>query len=397
MRLFPVLHVLALTAATSVASPVSLSARDESAPAPAAAAASKSESAVAPRYAILDNDWSGSASFTPLLMALKGGFEVLGVISDTANTWSRQCAYHAQAVLEVGGLQDCISVYEGATWPLLNTPERFRLWEQLHGKLPWEGVFAPYNKTLEEAGNDPTSGADPMRVVKAAIKEGFPRGTPVSSISAAQFMVDEVRKRPGQVSIYSAGALTNVALAVRLDPAFASLAKELVIMGGYVDLNMLEVTGSVLLADLQSDINLMVDPEASKIALNADFPELVVAGNVANQVMSTQAFLDEVRGYGTAYADLLADYYGTEFPFWDETAAALMVDRAIALNTTTAYIDVDVAFASPSYGNIHLYQEALKPAGVRNVTYVHQIDGRRLKDMIRDCLKTPPVCPAKAG
>ncbi|KAI5285279.1 hypothetical protein KEM54_000694, partial [Ascosphaera aggregata] len=33
------------------------------------------------RYAILDNDWSGSASFTPILMTLKGGMEVLGVVS----------------------------------------------------------------------------------------------------------------------------------------------------------------------------------------------------------------------------------------------------------------------------------------------------------------------------
>jgi inosine-uridine nucleoside N-ribohydrolase len=36
--------------------------------------------------------------------------------------------------------------------------------------------------------------------------------------------------------------LTNVALAVRLDAQFASLAKELVIMGGYLDVNMLQVS-----------------------------------------------------------------------------------------------------------------------------------------------------------
>ncbi|KAI5280143.1 hypothetical protein KEM54_003842 [Ascosphaera aggregata] len=231
-----------------------------------------------------------------------------------------------------------------------------------------------------------------MRVIKAAIKEGFPVGKPIDSISAAQFMVDSVRRYPGQVSIYSAGALTNVALAVRLDAGFASLAKELVIMGGYVDLNMLEVTGSVMLADLQSDINLMIDPESSKIALNANFPEIIVAGNVANQVMSTQAFLDEVSEYNTIYSRLFAEYYGTTFPFWDETAAALMVDRSIALNTTTAYIDVDVAYSSPNYGNVHLYQKDLKPLGVRNVTYVHEIDGEQLKNMLKESLKNPPHC-----
>jgi inosine-uridine nucleoside N-ribohydrolase len=47
-------------------------------------------------------------------------------------------------------------------------------------------------------------------------------------------MVKMVRKYPGEVSIYAAGAMTNVALAVRMDPTFASNAKELVIMGGYI-------------------------------------------------------------------------------------------------------------------------------------------------------------------
>ncbi|KAJ5193350.1 hypothetical protein N7449_009492 [Penicillium cf. viridicatum] len=34
-------------------------------------------------------------------------------------------------------------------------------------------------------------------------------------------------------------ALTDIALAMRIDPQFASLAKDLVIMGGYVDLHLL--------------------------------------------------------------------------------------------------------------------------------------------------------------
>lgn len=159
---------------------------------------------------------------------------------------------HAVATLEAGNLS-CIPVYPGATWPLINTPERFQAWETIHGKLPWEGAFAPENQTAEAAGNDPSSG-DPNRIVKAAFKEGFPTGKPNNSTSAANFMVEMVHKYPGQVSIYSAGALTNVALAVRMDPEFASLAKQLVIMGGYVDLNMLQATGSMMLADYQSDV-----------------------------------------------------------------------------------------------------------------------------------------------
>jgi inosine-uridine nucleoside N-ribohydrolase len=120
--------------------------------------------------------------------------------------------------------------------------------------------------------------------------------------------------------------MTNVALAVRMDDSFASLAKEFVIMGGYVDDNMYQATGTVNEADINSDINLMIDPEAAKIALTANFPSITIAGNVANQVISTQEFLDDVYEEKNLYSKLM---------FWDETAAALMVDPSLATNTST--------------------------------------------------------------
>ncbi|OOQ89945.1 inosine-uridine preferring nucleoside hydrolase [Penicillium brasilianum] len=345
--------------------------------------------AVAKHYAIMDNDWY-TAGFVPYLIALDGDIDVLALASDTANSWQPQVALHAVATLEAGNLS-CIPVYPGATWPLINTPERFQAWETIHGKLPWEGAFAPENATAEAAGNDPTSG-DPNRIVKAAFKEGFPKGKPNNSTSAANFMVEMVHKYPGRVSIYSAGALTNVALAVRMDPDFASLAKQLVIMGGYVDLNMLEATGSIMLADYQSDINLMIDPEASKIALTADFPNITIAGNVANQVFPTQKFVDEVKTADNAYAQLFAKYYDLSFPFWDETAAALMVDPTIATNQTSVYLDVDTSYGSPNYGNIHVYQKALAPGGIRQVNYVFEVDAKRLTERIKHSLMHPKTC-----
>lgn len=69
-------------------------------------------------------------------------------------------------------------------------------------------------------------------------------------------MVEQVRKYPGEIMIYSGGALTNIALAIRLDPDFASLAKGLVIMGGYLDVTLLTTSGSTLQADLNSDVSL---------------------------------------------------------------------------------------------------------------------------------------------
>lgn len=71
-------------------------------------------------------------------------------------------------------------------------------------------------------------------------------------------MVEQVRKYPGEVMIYSGGALTNIAMAARLDPEFASLAKGLVIMGGYIDVTLLQTSGSTMQADLNSDVSFNV-------------------------------------------------------------------------------------------------------------------------------------------
>ncbi|CAI7659056.1 unnamed protein product [Penicillium pancosmium] len=305
------------------------------------------------RYAILDNDWL-AVGFLPFLLAMKGGMEILGLVSVTGNSWQKQCGLHALANLEIGNLT-CIPVYQGATWPLINTPERFQAWESVHGKLPFQGALGPLNVTAEQQGKNPTSG-DPNRVTPEAFVEGFPKTNFNNSTNAASFMVQMVHDYPHQISIYAAGPLTNIALAVRMDPLFASLAKELVIMGGYVDSNMLQTSGSLEQANINSDINFIIDPEAAKIAVNADFPEIILAGNVANQVQPTQGFLDEVYQFKNSFTRLFHDHYGTRFPFWDETAAALMVDRSIALNKSRgkSYITL---FISKCYEEIELISE----------------------------------------
>lgn len=154
---------------------------------------------------------------------------------------------------------------------MLHTPERFHAWEAIHGDLPWEGAFAPMNRTAEKLGSDPTSG-NPNRIVEAAFKAGVPNTTVADSTNAANFMVQMVRKYPGQVSIYSAGALTNVALAARMDADFASLAKELVIMGGYVDVNMLKATGNHEVANINNDVCTPIPRQCHSLTSSTDKP-----------------------------------------------------------------------------------------------------------------------------
>ena len=206
---------------------------------------------------ILDNDW-GITGYINYLIPLYYGWDILGLVSDTANSWALQCGLHALASLELGNLSSCIPVYRGSDLPLLQNAHTFQTYELLHGVLPWEGVFAKENATFEALGNDPTSG-DPGRIVYEAFEKdyyGFPNVTFAEDTTAAMFMVEQVRKYPGQVVIYSAGAFTNIALAVRMDPDFAKNTAGLYSMGGYIDRMIEMTTGDVLQADLVSDVSL---------------------------------------------------------------------------------------------------------------------------------------------
>ncbi|KAJ4251869.1 hypothetical protein NW762_011166 [Fusarium torreyae] len=334
---------------------------------------------------IIENDWNVN-SYVTFLLAIDAGWDVLGLVGNTANSWSRQASLHALALLEIGNLS-CIPVHKGADHPLLNTPETFQLWEDLHGPLPYQGVFKKYNATDEKKGRDPSS-RDPKRIAPAAFKQGFPNIT-LAGEHAAAWMADKIRKYPGEVLIYSGGSLTNVALAIRLDPEFAKLSRGLVVMGGYVDVMLQQTRGPKLLADINSDINFKVDPEAAKIALTSNFPKISLVGNGANQVFPDQKYIDQVYQHKTPYTELFYREYGTRLPFWDEIAMFVGLYPEYVTNSTSIFVDVDTAWSSPYYGNIMVYQELFK-SRVQNlqlVDYIYEANATALKSSIESAMR----------
>lgn len=94
--------------------------------------------------------------------------------------------------------------------------------------------------TEEAEGSDP-SGLNVTRIVSAAFLEGYPTTTPLAGIDALTFMIEMVHKYPGEVEIYAAGAMTNIALAIKQNATFASNCKGIVIQEGYLDVNLLQV------------------------------------------------------------------------------------------------------------------------------------------------------------
>lgn len=318
---------------------------------------------------IADNDYLGPGgsniqSVIPLLN--NQHVKLLGLTVVAGDDWENAASERIRRFLEISGHRE-IKVYDGAVQPLINTVALTRLREKQFGTLPWKGAWGELGPLASTPVKQP-----PIRTT--------PDGKPTlqsQGIPAALFMIQQVRAHPHQVTIIEAGPMTNLALAIRLDPSFAATAKQLVFMGGYLDLSMMSVSGN---SNNGSDFNLVFDPEAAHITLTAPWVSITSVANVSNEVFMNK---DEVNAIGqkhkTAVTDYLTRYY-TPLSMWDEVTSAIAVDPTLVTKSISAYMDVEIG-KGVAYGHAFVWPDKLAPKGmgVRKVRIIQAIDIARFK------------------
>ena len=98
---------------------------------------------------------------------------------------------------------------------------------------------------------------------------------------AAVHLVERVMAEPGELTIVAIGPLTNVALALAMEPAVAERVREIVVMGG-VFLRPFNRT------DMRGEFNTWVDPDATAMVLGSGAPLRFVGLDVTEQVRLTR-------------------------------------------------------------------------------------------------------------
>ena len=127
--------------------------------------------------------------------------EVLGICVPTGDHWRDLQVRHALRLLEIMGRTE-IPVLPGALTPLVRTLTDHTLWEKQHGRLYYNGAwdFARPGRTV-----DPHATPD--------LPDGNPTPAPASE-HAANFIIRHARAHPGEISLWCAGPLTDIALAL---------------------------------------------------------------------------------------------------------------------------------------------------------------------------------------
>jgi inosine-uridine nucleoside N-ribohydrolase len=125
--------------------------------------------------------------------------------------------------------------------------------------------------------------------------------------TASQFIIDTLRANPGEVTIIAVGRMTNLALALRQDPAIAGFAKQVIIMGGAF--GYAGRSGNVTPA---AEANIHGDPVAADEIFAANWKVVVVGLDVTHDIILTSHYLATLAAEAGANGELLAqmsDHY----------------------------------------------------------------------------------------
>jgi purine nucleosidase len=343
------------------------------------------------RKVIVDQDAYIGLDQHPLLMLLQSpDVEVLGITVESGDGWQKENVAHTLRMLELIGRTD-IPVVAGATYPLINSEAETRRRETLYGKVPYKGAWMdkwPSYNTLNELHYHPADVVPPM-------KEGAPTTKPAAE-KAAEFMAEQVRKYPGQVSILALGPFTNIALAAKLDEAFAANAKELVIMGGSFNPHVAKVDeiSMQFVNRPRMEFNCWWDPEAAKIMLHAPWRKIVVVPTDATtETKMTPQLAREAGSANSPVSRYFSQYGMVGFPMFDETATAVWLDPSLVTVSDKLAMDIDIDHGA-NYGATLCWPPDFAPGlGEPVVTVVRAIDVQRLETMFVQLISKPEASP----
>jgi purine nucleosidase len=334
------------------------------------------------RMVIIDQDGSGPGGSNQMAMMVllqSPEADVLGITMVSGNAWEPEEVQHTLRMLELIHRTD-VPVVPGAIFPLLRTEKEAKIQQQLYGTFPWYGAWGDL---AAKTSRQPYHG--PYIVPK--LEEGEPALKPYPE-DAAHFLLRQVHAHPHQVTIYAAGPLTNIALAISIDPHFAELTEGIVIMGG----SLSPQTGDPeFVNNPRHEFNFWFDPEAAHITLRAHWPRIdLTTVDISVKTSFTKAMLDDIALSSYPAAKYLAAYTGEFYYLWDELAAAAWLDPTIITKEEKLYIDVDLT-PGPFYGDTLSWTAANKPPLDLQLVHVQtDLDLARFNKLFIDLMKAPP-------
>ena len=307
------------------------------------------------RKIIIDQDARGPATTDQqaiLMLVQSPDVEPLGITVVSGDEWRDEEVLHTLRTLEIIGRAD-IPVVPGAIFPLINSKEEIARWETLYGKVNYQGAWDRQKRFASGSHSNRDKYYGPFEI--GPMPEGMPTAKPLDE-DAAHFIIRMVHTYPGEVTIYAGGPLTDLALAIAIDPKVPELAQELVVMGGSVA----PVVPAEWTMSNRREFNFWWDPEAVHVVLRAPWKKITVTTvDISVKTRLTKAMIAEISKSQAAAAQYIAKYADEEY-MWDELAAAAWLEPGVITNEQMVYMDIDISHGA-GYGNTLTWAPGMQP------------------------------------
>lgn len=329
---------------------------------------------------ILDTDFNvlgddGQVFIMAAQLDVYGVIDLLGLTIVSGNQWHDQEMVDALKAVERMQVADRIKVYPGSQYPLVHDYDTYAHEAALFG----HGYAGAWRKPKPAAAD------------LVAPPDGMAESTQPADQHAIDFIIEQVKRFPHEVTLLAIGPVTNIALAVRKDPEIVPLIERIVYMGGAID-----VPGNVTPA---AEFNWWFDPEAAKIVLREPIPQAIIPLDVTNTVTFGKPEYDRIVNDsvpGTPVTALFEDRFERKFAddpgyatyLWDTVAMAYLADPTLATDVRQIAVDVDDTFG-PNYGRALGYYKNSPDDALETADVVFRIDNDRFFDLYVDLMTRP--------
>jgi len=303
----------------------------------------------------VDTDTASDDAVALILAVKSKTTEVLGISIVAGNVPIESGVQAALYTLEMCGAQ--VPVHVGASRPLVRT---FSSAQNVHGTDGMGDIG------LKLAGRAP------------------------ASHDAIRKMLETFGSMPGQIDLVTLGPLTNIALALAIEPKFASWVRRCVIMGGTGAL-----PGNVTAA---SEFNVWADPEAARIVFDSELPLEMVGWDVsvADAVISDELAAElgaasELGRFAMTIQRQVREFCRTEtkldgFDLPDPIAMAVALDPTIVVSEIQRHVRVNLGYGDTRGQTLVDHLGTINDRN--NCRVVLRADREKFVARLREALKT---------
>lgn len=268
------------------------------------------------RKIILDCDPGHDDAFAILLAGNNPQIDLLGITVASGNQTLEKTGRNALNLVQYLGLD--VPVCLGAKNPIIKEVE---VCDAIHGETGLDGFDFP-----------------PLEI-------------DYDKRSAMEFMIESILKSKELVTVVTTGPMTNLALAIRMNPDILNHIEEVVLMGGSYQ------NGNVTPA---AEFNIFCDPEAAYICFNSGLKVTMVGLDVTRKVKVYSHIIDRMDKISNKSSDLFVKLmrvfnenqkkvFGFDgAPLHDPVTIAYLMNPNL-LNVKHLHCDIDISRGT-SYG-----------------------------------------------